>query len=130
MMLRAIIVWLAMAAVAIANGTFRVVALNPWLGPAWGHVASSLLLCLLIGILTFATIAWVGPRNRGHAVLVGMLWLALTLGFEFGFGHWVAHKPWSVLLADYNLIRGRIWILVLGVTVTSPYLAARARNRF
>ena len=33
--------------------------------------------------------------------------------FELGFGHWVAGHPWSRLLADYDLLAGRIWVLVL-----------------
>lgn len=49
-------------------------------------------------------------ESSGHRGL-GRPWLALAPVFEFGFGHYVAHKTWTELLADYN---GR------------PYLAARA----
>jgi hypothetical protein len=34
------------------------------------------------------------------------LWLATTLGFEFGLGHFVAEKRWSTLLADYDRCAG------------------------
>ena len=36
----------------------------------------------------------------------------MTLAFEFLFFHYAAGKPWEVLLADYNVLQGRIWVLV------------------
>jgi len=53
------------------------------------------------------------------------VWLLLTLAFEFGFGHYVFGKPWSVLLADYRLDQGRIWTLVPVITLLAPWLAGR-----
>jgi hypothetical protein len=44
--------------------------------------------------------------------LVGLLWLALTLAFELLFFHYAAGKPWEVLLADYDVLQGRIWVVV------------------
>ena len=38
------------------------------------------------------------------------LWLGMTLAFEFLFGHYIAGKSWSLLLADYNLAAGRLWV--------------------
>jgi hypothetical protein len=67
-----------------------------------------------------ALLAWCG-------VSVGGLWLALTLTFEFGLGHFIAHKPWHELLADYNIVAGRVWILVLVTTLGAPLLTSRAR---
>ena len=128
MIVRALVVWFAMVAVAITNGIFRVSVLNPRLGEGWGHIASTLLLCLLIALLTWITIGWIAPVSGPQAVAVGLLWVLLTVGFEFGFGHWVAHKPWAGLLADYNVFRGRIWILVLLVTGGAPHFAARLRG--
>jgi hypothetical protein len=43
-------------------------------------------------------------------------------------GHYVLGAPWPRLLADYDVIHGRIWILVLITTVTAPAIAARARG--
>jgi len=35
---------------------------------------------------------------------------------------------WATLFADYNLLRGRIWILVLVATFIAPWLAGRVRG--
>jgi len=47
---------------------------------------------------------------------------------QFGFGHFVAHKPWRELLADYNIAAGRIWALVLLTTLLAPLIVARVRR--
>jgi len=56
---------------------------------------------------------------------VGFAWLALTLAFGFGRAR---GKPWADLLADYDVLKGRIWVLVLLTTAVAPYLTARARG--
>jgi len=40
---------------------------------------------------------------------VGLLWLALTVSFELLFGRYVAGARWKALLADNDLLRGRLW---------------------
>jgi hypothetical protein len=59
---------------------------------------------------------------------VGTLWLALTLTFEFVVGHYGFRKPWADLLADYDVRRGRIWVVVLVVTLLAPLWTARLRG--
>jgi len=54
-------------------------------------------------------------------------WVALTLAFEFLAGHYLFHNPWDKLLADYDVLHGRIWPLVLIVTLLAPVIAYRAR---
>ncbi|WP_305064564.1 hypothetical protein [Methanococcoides sp.] len=56
-------------------------------------------------------------------IYVGLMWLFLTICFEFLFGHFVIGHSWHRLLYDYNIFEGRIWLLVLIVTATSPWLA-------
>jgi hypothetical protein len=53
---------------------------------------------------------------------VGLIWLSLTVIFEFGFGHFVMKKSWGKLLEDYNMLKRRVWVVVLIVTLTAPYL--------
>jgi hypothetical protein len=54
--------------------------------------------------------------------------VALTLGFEFLAGHFLFGDPWSQLLEEYNVFRGRIWILVLVTIAIAPRLCARVRG--
>jgi hypothetical protein len=52
----------------------------------------------------------------------------LTLAFEFLAGHYLFGAPWPQLLADYNVLRDRIWVLVLATTALAPWLTARSHG--
>ena len=55
--------------------------------------------------------------------MVGTVWVALTVAFEFVAGHYVFGNSWERLIADYNVFRGRIWILVLLMNLFAPLWA-------
>lgn len=127
MPLRTTIIWFALLAVAVANGAFREAVLIPRFGSQIGHIVSTAMLCAGILIVTYVAVGWIHPGSRGDAIAIGLAWLALTLAFEFGFGR-ARGRPWSELLADYDILKGRIWVLVLVTTAIAPFLAARARG--
>jgi hypothetical protein len=124
---RALVVWVLLAAVANLNGLAREALLSSRLGAAPGHVVSSILLAGLITLTAWFTIAWIGPGTARRAWAVGILWLSLTVAFEFLAGHYAFGHPWPRLLADYNVLRGRVWLLVLVTTLVAPAWAWRAR---
>ena len=128
MILRALAVWLLLLILAVLNGGLRDTQLSPRLGDTVGRGISTLLLCGLIVLATWLTIGWIRPGGSREALVVGALWVALTLAFEFGVGHYGFGKPWPELLADYDLSRGRIWIAVLVVTLLAPWWTARSRG--
>jgi hypothetical protein len=118
--IRAIVIWVLLLGVAVLNGTAREFLLAPRLGAQAGHVASTLILCAAIFVVALLFTRWIGPRSRGGAMLIGAVWLALTLAFEFLAGHYLFGSSWERLLADYDLLRGRVWILVLLATLFAP----------
>ena len=124
----AVIIWFAILIVAIANGAVRVDLLIPRFGEELGHVISTVSLCVAIFAVTSAAIPWIGAVTRNDALGVGLLWVTMTVAFEFLGGHYVFGTPWPELLADYNVARGRIWVLVLLTTAVAPALAAHARG--
>jgi hypothetical protein len=113
--------WLIFMITAIINGMFRVAILLPSLNEYRAHVVSTLLLCLalLIEISLFLDI--VGDYSQGWLIALGVLWTVLTVAFEFGFGRMMG-QSWATLLENYNLLRGRIWPLVLLVVLLTPPL--------
>lgn len=54
--------------------------------------------------------------------------MILTLGFEFLAGHYLFGSSWEKLLADYNVARGRIWLLIPIVTLLAPVWAQSMRT--
>ena len=117
---KVLLIWLLFMVGAILNGTLRVKVIVPFTGEAIGHIISTVLLCAIILSITWYTLPWVGLGTTLQAWVIGACWLFLTLAFEFGFGHWVARKPWSELLADYNVLKGRVWPAVLLVILITP----------
>lgn len=125
MLTRALVVWFGLLVLAFANGTLREIALIPHTGDAAGHAISSVMLSAAIFGLSWFTILWVHPTSTMEAWTIGGMWLALTLAFEFLAGHYVFGNSWNVILADYNVWRGRLWVLVLVTTLCAPFITAR-----
>jgi hypothetical protein len=128
-MLRAVVVWMGILGLAACNGALRDLVVAPRLGDTVARALSTVILCALILLVAHSTIRWIGPRNPGEALAIGALWLVLTLAFEFGSGLYVG-KTWSVMLEDYNVLRGRIWVLVPILTFLAPLWAVRVRNHW
>jgi hypothetical protein len=125
---RPLAVWLAMLAAAFVNGAIREAWLIPSLGERTGRAISTLMLCALVLLLAWSTMPWIAPRSNSEAWIIGAAWAAMTLAFEFGAGHYLFGKPWPELAADYDVTRGRIWILVLITIVVAPRLAEALRH--
>ena len=123
MFLRAVVIWFLVLIFAIANGFVRERFLIPQFGDQTGHVLSTLLLSTAVLISILATARWVGFSTISQALSIGLMWVMLTLAFEFGAGHYLFGAPWEKLLADYNVPNGRIWPLVLLTELVSPVLA-------
>jgi hypothetical protein len=125
MLLRAGAVWILLLTIAIANGALRETFLTPAFGEIAGHILSTAILCVTIFVVTRLSLAWIGPKSRHHAVTIGIQWMLLTIAFEFLAGRYVFGITWERLFADYNLIRGRVWVLVLFADLLSPILVFR-----
>jgi len=116
-----------LAVVAVANGIFRNTVITPRFGEHLAHIVSTILLCSFIFVLTVVFIRWIAPQGSHEALLIGLFWVVLTLSFEFLAGHYLFGHTWQKLLADYNVLRGRLWILVPLVTFLSPRWALFVR---
>lgn len=126
--LKAFAVWLLILVCAVVNGAFREGFLSPRFGPLTALVASGLLLCACILAVSAALVPWFGRLKAPRYALIGLFWLVLTLGFEFGFGRLLQHKTWQQLFAAYTFQAGNLWPLVVVVTALAPLCAARLRG--
>jgi hypothetical protein len=114
--------WLLMPVIGIVNGMLRVLLYQNTLGDAAAHQLSC-----LTGILLFALYVWfIASRlpfaSGKQALLVGLTWVVLTIAFEFGMCLFVLGQPLLTLVADYNLLAGRLWLSVLLTIGFAPYL--------
>ena len=128
MWLRASICWVPLMFLAIALGALRETLLVPRIGEAMGHVVGTLCLCFAVFLATLMLIPWVHPRSESDAWRIGLLWVALVIAFEFLAGHFAFGVSWAKLFADYDVLRGRVWILVPFTTAVAPWIASRLRG--
>lgn len=127
-LLKAVTLWFAVLALAMANGVAREKALVPALGSFGALVASGILLSACVFLVALAAAPWYGVLSSAKWLGVGALWLAMTLAFEFGFGRLAQHKSWAELFEAYTFKGGNIWPLVLLVVLLAPWLAAKLRG--
>lgn len=124
LIVKSFMAWAVILCLAVANGVLREAVLIPAFGRPSGLVFSGILLCVFVVLVAYGFVRVVRGLTGPEAVLIGFLWLCLTLAFEFTFGLYVEGKPLSELLAAYTFAGGNIWPLVLVVTLLAPSLAA------
>lgn len=127
---RALLIWFAILVLASVNGAARARWLIPRFGETPGRALSTVILGAVVFLLTWLTIGWIRPASSAEALKIGVLWLGMTLAFEFLAGHFLFGTAWSALLEDYDVTRGRIWILVLVLVLLAPLWTARLRGLF
>ena len=120
--------WLGFLAVAIGGAILREKFLAPGLGPAAARALGTLLVGAIIFMLIYAYVGRLKGATRASLVKLGLFWTMLTIAFEFLFGHYVMGHSWDSLWADYNVLEGRLWPLVLMVTLFGPLLARKLRD--
>lgn len=118
-------VWLLLLLGAFANGALREMLIAPRLGEQVGHIISVVVFSGAILAITYLFVRALGPLPSSTLVHIGLFWLILSLLFEFAFFHYVMHEPWSKLWADYNILRGRLLMVVWLTTLLAPLLCGK-----
>ncbi len=128
--LRAVGIWFVFLVIAFGLGAVREGLLRPRIGEAKAHVIGTLIAVAFMILVIYAFIQRVhGSCSMTDLILIGVIWLVMTVAFEFGFFHFVMGKPWEALLADYNVLRGRIWVLVLATVLLGPIIVGTLMKR-
>jgi hypothetical protein len=126
----AVEVWFVFLVIAFGVGAVREGLLRPRIGEPKAHVIGTLIAVALMNLVIYAFIQRIhGSCSMTDLILIGVLWLVMTVAFEFGFFHFIMGKPWEALLADYNILRGRIWVLVLATVLLGPIIVGMLMKR-
>jgi hypothetical protein len=121
--------WLVMLLISVANGAVRDLTYGTMMTERTAHQLSTLSGMVLLGGVIRSFVHRFPPTSVGHALGVGGLWMGLTVAFELLFFHFVGHRSWPSLLADYNLPAGRLWPLLLLWIALAPALLYRSPAR-
>jgi hypothetical protein len=117
-----LLAWIAMVFIAIGNGILRETTYGKVLPELQAHQVSTLTAVLFFGLYIWGLSEVFPLTSTINAVIIGVIWLGLTVSFEFVFGHYVAKHSWHKLLEDYNILAGRMWLVVLMWIALAPLL--------
>lgn len=106
---KAVGAWLFLLIAAVLNSVIRTAFLSPQMGEQTSYVVSTLILMIAVLICSWVLV----NRFLRHCAtrdlfVIGLLWVVLS----------------ASLLQDYNLLSGRIWILVLLTELIGPWFMA------
>lgn len=125
MLLRYTLAWVPMVLIAIMNAVVRESGYKRFVGELRAHQLSTLTAIILFGVYIWALTRVRPIQSSGQALVIGLIWLGLTVAFEFVFGHYVMGNSWERLFHDYNLVAGRVWVFVLIWVTIAPYVFYR-----
>ena len=121
-MRRYVLAWFPMLVIAVANGALREAAFARMMPDLRAHQLSTLTGAILIGgFIWFVIRAWPPPSGRA-AIRIGLMWVAMTVGFEFFMTLVLMKEPLARAVADYNLFAGHLWVLFLAWIGVAPWL--------
>ena len=126
---KAVAMWFVLLVAMFGNGMLRVFLLQPRVGEDTARRAACLTGLMMIFALSGVFVRAVPDASPRQLLKVGTIWLVSTVAFEFLFGHFGAGLSWAELLQEYNLLRGRLWTLVLVGTLTAPWVWGRLLKR-
>jgi hypothetical protein len=124
---RAIAIWMLIVLAESVSGTIRRIWLVPALGERTSHQIGVLTGSILILFIAWLTARWLDARTFKGQLQIGVLWVALMLGFEFGAGLAVGNSM-RRMLAEYDLFRGGLMGVGFMVLLFAPALGARMRR--
>ena len=117
--------WFGLVVLGLLNATMRQVVYARYVSELAGHQISTLTLAVLVGLYAWALSGFLKLSSPTEAIGVGLLWMVLTVIFEFALGRFVVGDSWGELLNNYNVLEGRVWgLFVLWVGI-APYVFYR-----
>ncbi|MBS3749032.1 MAG: hypothetical protein KGY67_04970 [Candidatus Thermoplasmatota archaeon] len=116
--------WFLFMVLAIINAIIREAVYTSFLDELRAHQLSTFTLMTIFFIGTLLILRFSGLNLTGQeAIIMGTIWVIMTICFEFLAGHYAFGNSWDHLIADYNILKGRIWMFIPITTFVSPYLA-------
>lgn len=125
---RAFLVWLIIIFAESIHGTLRQLFLAPLIGDFPARRIAVFTGMLLIFIITYFFIRWIAAPTVKSLLAIGIMWMILTIMFEFGLGFFVFSYSWERMFEDYNLSRGGLMGFGLLFLVFVPLIAAKLRG--
>ncbi|MDD5057744.1 MAG: hypothetical protein PHQ60_07715 [Sideroxydans sp.] len=129
MKFRYLAAWFVLLAVAMVNGGLRDLTYGTQISEPLANQISCVSGILLFAVVIRQFVRRWPPASAREAWFIGLFWLALTVAFEFLFFHYVGGRSWAELLANYDIVHGRLWPLILLWVLVAPYFFYRLSGK-
>ena len=126
---RSLTIWLILVCAEIFHGILRAIVLVPIVGEFRSNQMGVFTGSAIILVIAYFTIRWIGSNRPSELLLIGLLWLVLTVAFEVLFGRFVIGLSWERIGSDYNVLNGGLMPLGLLVLFFSPMVASTLRGK-
>lgn len=126
--LRSLTIWLVLIVAEIVHGILRAIVVVPIVGEFRSNQIGVFTGSAITIVIAYFTIRWIGAQRPHGLLLVGLIWLVLTVAFEVLFGRFVVGMTWKRIGADYNMLNGGLMPLGLLVLLFSPMIATKLRT--
>lgn len=130
LLLKAGLIWAGIALAETLNGVLRVSFLNRPLGDRSARRVGVLTGSLMIFLIGWLSVPWIGPESTAESLAVGITWLLLMLAFDIGFGRMVFRASWRRIVADFDLTKGNLLSLGMLVLLLTPLAVGKLRGLF
>ncbi len=130
MILKAILVWVIIAVGETINGIFRVHYLSRKVGSHRARQFALISGSLVILLIGWIAVPWIGPDSYRECLLLGLVWLLLMLAFDIAFGRFVFHYSWGRIAADFDVRKGNFLAIGMLVIFLTPLLVTKLHKIF
>ena len=121
-------IWLMLLLAAILNAMVREQLFAAWFGQAVALPLSGITLSVLVFAIALVFVPRLGTLSAKLYLGIGLVWVVLTLAFEFLLGYFLLAQAWRETIQVLDITQGNLFALVLVVSLLSPWLAARLRG--
>lgn len=125
---RSLLIWTVLILAEIIHGIIRALLLVPWMGEFRTNQIGVFTGSAIILVIAYYTIRWIGSTGTWSLLMVGAIWLMLTMAFEVLFGRFVVGASWERIASDYNLLQGGLMPIGLLLLFLSPLMASKLRE--
>lgn len=126
--IRALAIWIVIIAVEAIHGVLRNLFLQPVVGDLHARQIGVLVGGLLILIVACLFGRWLNETSARPLLIIGLVWVVLTVAFEVSLGRFVLNLSWERILSDYDVFRGGLMPLGLAFLALAPLIASRLRS--
>lgn len=127
MNLKHFLLWLPMILLAFANAGLRELVIIKYFDDLKAHQLSTITLIILCLTYVGIVFPYLRIQSSRQALLLGFVWMLLTVLFEFTLGL-IMNNSWRELLQNYDLMAGKIWLVFLLSLFLMPYLFYKLKN--